>query len=106
MIDWDRVDELRREVGDEDFSEIVALFLDEVAEVADRLRSAQPSETLVEDFHFLKGCALNLGFFTLAGLCQKGETSGASRSEIEQLLLCYDRSLGAFSGWSKRLVDA
>ena len=30
MIDWSRVSELREEVGEEDFAEVVELFLDEV----------------------------------------------------------------------------
>ena len=33
MIDWSRVNELRDEVGAEDFEEVVELFLEEVEEV-------------------------------------------------------------------------
>ena len=35
MIDWKRVRELRDEIGEEDFSEVVDLFLEEVEEVGE-----------------------------------------------------------------------
>ena len=58
MIDWDRLKELRDEVGAEDFDEVVELFLDEVEGVMDRLRDSPDVDTLEEDLHFLKGSAL------------------------------------------------
>lgn len=42
MIDWARVTDLRSEVEEEDFDEIVALFLEEVAEVTGRLAAGPP----------------------------------------------------------------
>lgn len=70
MIDWDRVETLRQEIGTADFAEVVALFLEESDEVAARLTDG-PS--LRADLHFLKGSALNLGFRALSLRCGQGE---------------------------------
>jgi HPt (histidine-containing phosphotransfer) domain-containing protein len=70
MIDWDRVENLRQEIGTADFAEVVALFLEESDEVAARLTQGPG---LRADLHFLKGSALNLGFSTLAQRCGQGE---------------------------------
>ncbi|WP_270725323.1 Hpt domain-containing protein [Shimia sp. Alg240-R146] len=78
MIDWDRVQELRDEIGIEDFDEVVELFLDEVEEVIARLRTAPELSQLEADLHFLKGSALNLGFETFSQLCQAGEAASAA----------------------------
>ena len=72
MIDWTRVDELRAEVGDDGFDEVVDLFLEETDEVIARLLEVDDS-ALGSDMHFLKGSALNLGLSELAKLCQDGE---------------------------------
>ena len=72
MIDWTRVDELRAEVGDDGFDEVVDLFLEETDEVIDRLLTVDDA-ALGRDLHFLKGSALNLGLRELAQLCQDGE---------------------------------
>lgn len=72
MIDWTRVDELRAEVGDDGFDEVVELFLEESDEVVARLLSVDDT-SLGQDLHFLKGSALNLGLRELAKLCQDGE---------------------------------
>lgn len=73
MIDWDRVRELRAEIGAEDFDEVVCLFLEEADEAIARLSPANGAKALAADLHFLKGAALNLGFANLSGLCQDGE---------------------------------
>lgn len=73
MIDWTRVDELRREVGEEDFPEVVEIFLEEVDEVFTRLPESAANESLSEDLHFLKGSAASLGFAGLTALCATGE---------------------------------
>jgi histidine phosphotransfer protein HptB len=77
MIDWNRVDILRSEIGAEDFKEVVALFLEEVEEVIDRLKTTPDPAQYEADLHFLKGGALNLGFADLSRLCQKGESAAA-----------------------------
>lgn len=100
MIDWDRVRELVNEVGEEDFEEIVLLFLDEVTEVAEKLRSAPVMAELAGDLHFLKGCSLNLGFRALSTLCQAGETAAAGGSpetvDIGEILSVFDNSRAEF----------
>lgn len=83
MIDWSRVNELRDEVGEEDFDEVVTLFLDEVAEVIARLRAATDGDSLEADLHFLKGCTMNLGFAHVSDLCHAGERMAASGRAAE-----------------------
>ena len=40
MLDWSRVDALKADLGEEDFDEIVALFLEEVEEKLSDLTSS------------------------------------------------------------------
>ncbi|MCF6233058.1 MAG: Hpt domain-containing protein [Rhodobacteraceae bacterium] len=77
MIHWGRVNELREEVGAEDFDEVVELFLEEVEEVIDRLRQEVDLSQLEQDLHFLKGSALSLGFADFSDLCHHGEKKSA-----------------------------
>ncbi|HQY42788.1 MAG TPA: Hpt domain-containing protein [Paracoccaceae bacterium] len=77
MIDWTRVNELRNEIGDDGFSEVVELFLDEVEEVIARLENAPDPRSFEQDLHFLKGSAWNLGFAAFGVLCQSGERRAA-----------------------------
>ena len=74
MIDWRRIDELKSEIGQEDFEEVVVLFLEEVESAIGALNPASDFESWRDSMHFLKGSAMNLGFEELASLCQKGET--------------------------------
>ena len=76
MIDWNRVAELRDEVGEEDFQEIVDFFLEEMAETIDPLRDGARPDNWPALLHFLKGAALNLGFRHLGIACQKAEADG------------------------------
>lgn len=79
MIDWTRIRELRDEIGSDDFTEVVELFLAEVEETLDTLETASSSACLLEEkLHFLKGSALNLGFSAMSRLCQDGETAAAA----------------------------
>jgi HPt (histidine-containing phosphotransfer) domain-containing protein len=73
MIDWDRLRELRSEIGPEDFAEVVSLFLEEADEAIARLSPDGGAKALAADLHYLKGAALNLGFASLSALCQSGE---------------------------------
>lgn len=98
MIDWDRVAQLREEVGQEDFAEVVDLFLEEVDEVTARLAAGEDPERLRDDLHFLKGSALNLGFAEFGRLCQEGERA-AGKGEappLRPLLDCYRASRAEF----------
>lgn len=79
MISWNRINELKEDIGEEDFAEIAAIFLEEVTEVIDRLKVNPVPEKLEEDLHFLKGSALNLGFEALSKLCHDGEQYAANK---------------------------
>lgn len=69
FIDWDRVSELRAEVGAEDFDEILELFLAEVDASLARVADAPTAD----EFHALRGSALNLGMAALAQRCGEAE---------------------------------
>lgn len=82
MINWERVEQLRQEIGDDGFGEVVALFLEEADEAVARL-SAGTAAALAGDLHFLKGSALNLGLADLAELCQQGERAVAQGDGVD-----------------------
>lgn len=86
MIDWDRVNELRNEVGAEDFQEVFEMFLEEVEETMGRMVSVPNPAVLEEDMHFLKGSALNLGFKDFSNLCEIGEKT-AKTEQTETISL-------------------
>lgn len=90
MIDWDRVAELRDEIGVASFDEVIDLFLTEADEVILRLRPDAGPKALESDCHFLKGAALNLGFKTLAAQCQLRETQAALGKEVADLTVISD----------------
>ena len=98
MIDWDRVAQLREEVGPEDFGEVVQLFLEEVDEVTERLATVAEAGRLSEDLHFLRGSALNLGFRDFGMMCQEAERVAAAGGspEVDPILRCFVASRQAF----------
>ena len=69
---------LRDEIGDDDFPEVVEIFIEEVSEMIEQSASAPQIETLGEDFTLSKGVHLNLGFTGFSQLCQVGETAAAN----------------------------
>lgn len=77
MIDWSRVEELRDEIGAEDFAEVVEIFLEEVEEVIVVIAGDVAVSNIEAHLHFLKGSALNLGFRDFSELCQSGESAAA-----------------------------
>ncbi|AMY71770.1 Hpt domain-containing protein [Frigidibacter mobilis] len=100
MIDWDRVAELRSEIGEDGLGEVVDLFLDEVEGVALRLGTAPNPARFEDDLHFLKGSAWNLGFAGFGALCQDGERKAAAgrgaEIDIAAILACYGASRQEF----------
>jgi histidine phosphotransfer protein HptB len=95
MIDWDRVRELQDEIGKDEFAEVVTMFLDEAEEVLARISPTQGPKVLGDDCHFLKGAALNLGFSSLADLCQLAERrakAGDCDVNIADMANCYTAS--------------
>jgi len=100
MIDWTRVRELKDEIGEEDFAEVAEMFIGEVEEVIDRLKTSPEPERYEEDLHFIKSSALNLGFDALSALCETGErkaAAGDSESvELAPVFASYAASKTAF----------
>lgn len=97
MIDWARVNELRDEVGAEDFAEVATLFLEET-DAAIAVLPTLPDAGLGAHLHGLKGSALNLGFAALAAKCQAGEVAARGGAGIDRaaIVACYAASKAAF----------
>ena len=74
MIDWNRLNALRDDIGEEEFAEVAALFIREIAETLTILQ-ADPEAATAEDFHFLRGSAVNLGLTRLAEACTRAEAA-------------------------------
>ena len=100
MINWPRVRQLRNEVGEDEFDEVVHIFLDEVGEVIDRLQADTERRELEQNLHFLKGSALSLGFETFSKLCQDGARRPAagqgSEVDLDAVLAAFDESRKTF----------
>jgi len=100
MIDWNRVRELREEIGADAFEEVLDLFLDEVETALAVLRTSTAEDDIEAQLHFLKGSALNLGFATLAELCSEGEAryrEGRRDSvDLGEIVSNYEASKAAF----------
>ena len=96
MIDWKRVKDLRDEIGEDDFLEVVAMFLEETDEVVVQLDTAPDVASIEGQLHFLKGSALNVGLAELADLCQVGEKAAAlgdaASVDIDQVIATYRSS--------------
>lgn len=95
VVDWDRVTELREEIGMDDFDEVFALFLEEADEAVARLLQATDARAMESDLHFLKGSALNLGLGDLAHICQIFERSAATGQvgfPLSEISDCYGKS--------------
>lgn len=108
MIDWSRVSELRAEVGEEDFAEVVDLFLEEVDSVIECL--SPDADDIEAQLHFLKGSALNLGFAEFAECCGLGEAAAAADQPlpvgIARLTEVYRTSRSEFhAGLNTRLAS-
>jgi len=106
MIDWTQVDGLRADMGDS-FDEVVEVFLQEVSDGMRGLDSAEDSQALAAQLHFLKGAALNLGFSAFAALCATAEADAAAghpdRVDLDAVRLCYAESREAFlAGLARR----
>lgn len=94
MINWTRIDELKTDLGEEDFEEIVGFFLEEVAEKLSIMANGT-STNLSEDAHFLKGSSANLGFTDMQALCETTEKN-PDPAMVPQILSCFEASKAAF----------
>ena len=95
MIDRARLEELREEVGVDDFPEVIGLFCEEVAETLDRMMQGH-SSSIADDLHFLKGSALNIGMSEVASLCASGEamirSDGTASPDIGGIKIAFDKA--------------
>lgn len=110
MLDWDRISNLRNEVGPDDFGEVVELFLEEADSVTMTLTAQTGDKNLEEALHFLKGSALTLGFCDLSNLCQISETLAskgrADEVDLEPILASYETSKSRFLAGLSNAFDA
>jgi HPt (histidine-containing phosphotransfer) domain-containing protein len=74
MIDHHRLTALRADIGEEDFADVVLLFLAEIGERLETL-AANPGAARADDFHFLRGSAANLGFTGMVAACHEAEAA-------------------------------
>ena len=108
MIDWSRITDLNSEIGEDDFLEVVEMFLEEADEVAAQLLGPPDLDAVESRLHFLKGSALNLGLTDLAALCQNGEkaaaSGGADMVELQKVVAMYQASKAALTNYLARPV--
>lgn len=74
LIDWDLLDSLKADIGEEDFADVITLFVAEIGEKIEDMR-ASPEAASADDFHFLKGSAANLGFTAMSAACDTAEAA-------------------------------
>jgi HPt (histidine-containing phosphotransfer) domain-containing protein len=95
VIAWDRVDELRNEIGEEGFAEVIDMFMEEAEEMCDAIAAAEPAD-MEAAMHALKSTALNLGLSDLAAACAAGERLAAQGDpdavDVARVLVCYRKS--------------
>ncbi|NNF24228.1 MAG: histidine kinase [Rhodobacteraceae bacterium] len=109
MIEWSTVENLKAEIGAEDFGDVVEVFLEEVEEKLAGLGQTPP-EDLGAAFHFLKGSALYLGFKSMSDHCGAAEAA-AKAGNIDQIDIprtaeIYAQSKTAFqSGMAQRAAS-
>lgn len=100
MIDWTRIAQLRRDIGEDDFDEVIEIFVDEVEGIIDGLRDAVSPEQIADDLHSLKGSASNLGFTAVAQICSTGAARAQSLDQggfdLAELLQTYELSKACF----------
>jgi HPt (histidine-containing phosphotransfer) domain-containing protein len=103
MIDWNRVEELRDEIGAEGFAEVIDMFLDEAMGALNALAAGLPAGEVETQLHFLKGSALNLGLRDLAAICQDGERRAAGGDaasvDIPRLSATFQASRKSLLAW-------
>lgn len=91
MIDWERIEDLRREVGHKDFADVMALFFEEIdSSLPGSLDLTEPDE-IRDLLHFIRGSALNLGFFELARLCEPDFFTMETGLSVEKIQPYFER---------------
>ena len=95
MINTNRINELKDEVGEDDLEEVIVLFCEEVEEVLEALDTTPPDQ-MAAQLHFLKGSALNIGLEAVSNLCRNAELSlksdPSSAIDVDAIKSTYDQS--------------
>jgi hypothetical protein len=68
MINAERIDELRSEIGHKDLAEILDVFLGEAEGLIETFPTDPPPEEVSRLLHFLRSGAVNLGLSGIAGV--------------------------------------
>jgi HPt (histidine-containing phosphotransfer) domain-containing protein len=91
-VDWDRLNELRSDIGEEDFADVAILFVSELQECLDGL-AAETAQAA--DFHFLRGSAANLGFAALVDACAAAEAAcdAGNRPDVDAVRQCFEQAM-------------
>lgn len=102
MIDESRLRELVDDFGADDFADLVEVFLEEVREGLEPLPGLMASGTeqaLRERFHFLKGCARNIGATRMSEICETFETApgGFTAADLTALQREFDQVAAYFA---------
>lgn len=102
MIDHSRIQELRTEIGDEDLTFIVSVYLEEARRTLDGLSGGLSQDDRARTVHFLRSGALNIGLrgiATLAGRLENGSTmplalcAGQLHAALDQTMAELDGAL-------------
>lgn len=102
MIDWAQVKQLEEDVGAEDLTEVIDVFLEEVDEAVASLRTSAPQvdDDISATLHFLKGSAYNLGFKSFGDYCGEGEklanNGNGTFVDFQKVISLYDNSRAQF----------
>lgn len=100
MINWNRIRDLKADMGEDGFAEVADLFVEEVEGELATLDPAAAPELFARQLHALKGSALNLGFSVLAERCAEGELCAAAgqgaRVSVAEIRAIYRASKSAF----------
>ena len=105
MIDWERIRELRQDIGKDSFDEVVAMFFVEADRAVANLAASDGAKALAGQLHALKSAALNLGFRQLAGLCRRYEdlvAGGDVELDIDAVHRAYDAARRAYDQGAAR----
>lgn len=76
MINWMQLRQLQSDVGKDEMDEVVELFLTEVDEAIEAFQNNAGTMAFADKgaaYHFLKGCAFNLGFQAFGEKCSEAE---------------------------------
>ncbi|SDY30530.1 Hpt domain-containing protein [Jannaschia faecimaris] len=84
MIDRSRIEELQQEIGTDDLSFIVSVYLDEARTTLDQMAQGLSAEDYARAAHFLRSGALNIGLSGIAVLAAQMVSEIAANLYIAQ----------------------